>query len=233
MAKPLKIEQLKLQAVVAAGLAAGKNPQQIADDCTRKAKEPISNMAVRRYLELAGAEQATPVQKQTAVSRRTREKASSNAAELARISAREIDLIELQYRTTEALVKKFEWVLDLPELFDSRMNELADKLKTSDPGLDLEGLARWQIGFREDMRRNIVNVTSLNRELRENSKFIMVIREKAYEYTLYEEYLYLFMDVFRKAAPDAYEIATNQVAANPRMQRIVEQQNQLRGGETG
>ncbi|MGK9250845.1 hypothetical protein [Paenibacillus humicus] len=232
MAKPLKIEQLGLQHIVAAGLRNGKNPQQIAADCSKEAKEPVSNMAVRRYLEALesaeippatlGAEPVStiiPPEKKRQIVRQSAER-------MTRLVERDIDLIDLQFRTTQVLADRFEWLANLPDMFERRMIILRDELRE---GGDVTALDSWGIGFTLELRRNIGNMTALNRELRENARFMASLREKAFEFSLIQEYLSVFMDIFRAENPEAYEIAEQKIAANPRLQRIVEQQQQMRG----
>lgn len=233
MAKPLKIEQLRLQSVVAEGIRDGKNPQEIAADCTRAAKQPVSNMAVRRYLEaLESGAIATdePVSAPIPMERK-REVVRKDEQRVARLVDRDIDLIELQFQTTQALADRFEWISVLPDRFEDRMRELRDLLRQED--VDTATLDHWGLGFTLELRRNIGNMAALNRELRENSKFIATLREKAFEFNLIQEYLQLFMDIFQQASPEAYAIAEEKIASNPRMQRIVEQQQELRGYEAG
>ncbi|OXM17329.1 hypothetical protein [Paenibacillus herberti] len=235
MAKPLKIEQLGLQHIVAAGIKDGKNPQQIAAQCSKEAEEPISNMAVRRYLETLEVSKITPAQAAAApvstkvpVEQKQRI-VRKDPERVTKLIDRDIDLIELQFRTTQALADRFDWIADLPDMFERRMIMMRDMLK--DDGVDVSALDSWGIGFTLELRRNIGTMTALNRELRENARFMATLREKAFEFSLIQEYLSVFMDIFRQENAEAYEIAETKIAANPRLQRIVEQQQQMRGYE--
>lgn len=235
MAKPLKIAALGLEDIVTAGLLDGKNPQQIAEECSRKAKQNISNMAVRRYIEAmegsASVMTAPPIKtEQAKPPDKRRERAVKEVPErVHRLVERDIDLIELQYRTTAALADRFEWIANLPDTFDARMRQLHD-LVTAE-GTDTTTLDHWGLAFTLELRRNIGNMAVLNREIRQNGQFMATLREKAFEFNLIQEYLQIFMEVFREANAEAYEIAEARIASNPRMQRIVEQQQQMRGYE--
>lgn len=235
MAKPMKIEALGLQSIVAAGLLEGKNPQQIAEECSKAAKQPISNMAVRRYIEAmegSASVMMAPAKASAKPPDKRREQAVKSVPErVQRLVDRDIDLIELQYRTTAALAERFEWISSLPENFERRMQQLHDLLRQE--GTDTTTLDHWGLAFTLELRRNIGNMAVLNREIRENARFMASLREKAFEFNLIQEYLQLFMEIFREASPEAYEIAEQKIAANPRMQRIVEQQKELRGYEEG
>jgi hypothetical protein len=251
LAKPLKIVQLNLQAVVAAGINAGKNPQQIAEDCSAAANQKISHMAVVRYLEAtggkAGAIRAAKEAEKHRLAfdpKRPKRPASlevrrEQSHKVARILDRDIDLIELQYQTTQTLAGRFDWILDLPDIVEARFQQLADELRDGGVDLDYTAMSQWAAGFAEDIRRNVSTLATLNRELRENSKFIAELREKAFEFNLIQEYLFLFLDAFRRAEAEihgssaAFEWAEQHIAANPRMQRIVEQQRELRGYAEG
>lgn len=232
MAKPLKIAALGLENIVAAGINDGKNPQQIADDCTRAAGQPISNMAVRRFIEAmegSASVMAAPVKAEPAKRPdKRRERAVKEIPErVHRLVERDMDLINLQYQTTRALADRFEWIANLPDTFDARMKQLHD-LVTAE-GTDTTTLDHWGLAFTLELRRNIGNMAVLNREIRQNGQFMATLREKAFEFNLIQEYLHLFMEEFRKENAEAFEIAEQRVASNPRMQRIVEQQQQMRG----
>lgn len=214
MARQSKIEKFGLEKLVAEMLAAGKSSRQIAEACSKKAKESISHVAVNDYIKTIDQ-----VKKKDIIVK--------EPSRVERITNFDLDIIELQYRTTSVLLERFEFINKLPDMFEQRFAALQDKTDK-----DADYLETWKQGFVIELRRNIQNVTSLNRELRENSKFMADMRSKAFEFDLIQEYLYLFMEVFRKADLEAYETASAQIAANPRMQRIVEQQQQLRGGDT-
>jgi hypothetical protein len=98
-------------------------------------------------------------------------------------------------------------VLELPELLETRLGQLASDLRGKGKVIDTELHDRWSAGFVEDLRRNVTTVSMLNRELREKSKFIATLREKDFEFNLVQEYLLGFMEIFRRINPEAYEEA--------------------------
>jgi hypothetical protein len=214
MGRQSKIEKFGLENLIAEALAAGKSSRQIAELCSKKAKQAISHVAVNEYIKTIDL-----VKKKDIIVK--------EPSRVERITNFDLDIIELQYRTTSVLLERFEFINKLPDMFEQRFAALKEK-----PDKDTDYLEAWKQGFVIELRRNIQNITSLNRELRENSKFMADMRSKAFEFDLIQEYLYLFMEVFRKANLEAYENASAQIAANPRMQRIVEQQQQLRGGDS-
>lgn len=214
MGRQSKIEKFGLEKLIAEALAAGKSSRQIAELCSKKAKQAISHVAVNEYIKTIDL-----IKKKDVIVK--------EPSRVERITNFDLDIIELQYRTTSVLLERFEFINKLPDMFEQRFAALHEKTDK-----DADYLEAWKQGFVIELRRNIQNITSLNRELRENSKFMADMRSKAFEFDLIQEYLYLFMEVFRKADLEAYEVASAQIAANPRMQRIVEQQQQLRGGDS-
>lgn len=237
IAKPLKIEALGLQALVASGLKAGLNPQEIAERCTKKAGELISNMAVRRYIDSRGSAEQVMAEGSVATIELPKGKVEravkDSPKRVGRLVDSDIDLIELQYKTTKALADRFEWIAALPDNFERRMLQLHELLKQDD--IDTTHLDSWGLAFTLELRRNIGNMAALNREIRQNGQFMATLREKAFEFNLIQEYLMLFLEGFKKAEQEhhgssaAFEAAEQQIASNPRMQRIVEQQQQMRG----
>lgn len=237
IAKPLKIEALNLQDFVVSCLNQGLNPQEIAAKCSEEAGEPISNMAVRRFIEARGS--IIEVKAEAAVSAKELPKQQvekavrANPKRVARLVDRDIDLIELQYKTTKALADRFDWIAALPDNFERRMLQLHELLKQED--VDTTTLDSWGLAFTLELRRNIGNMAALNREIRQNGQFMASLREKAFEFNLIQEYLMLFLEGFKRAEQEhhgssvAFEAAEQQIASNPRMQRIVEQQQQMRG----
>lgn len=242
MARPNKIEQYELQHIVARCISQGITAsRQIATECTKEVrnrgiKEDISHSAVVRYISTMEGSASVMTAPPSKPPDKRRERAVKEVPErVQRLVDRDIDLIELQYQTTAALADRFEWISQLPDNFERRMTQLHDLLKQE--GTDTTTLDHWGLAFTLELRRNIGNMVVLNREIRQNSQFMASLREKAFEFNLIQEYLALFMDEFRKAEVDvhaastAYERAEQAIAANPRMQRIVEQQKEMRGYE--
>lgn len=227
MAKPLKIVQFKLQSVVARGLREGKNPQQIAEDCSKAAKQSISNMAVRRYIEEMESSVAVEPASKKIPMRQKREAVVADPLKVAQLVGRDIDMIELQFRTTQALAERFEYICALPDTFEERMKQLNATLK--EEGTDTTTLDHWGLGFTLELRRNIGNMAALNREIRQNLQFMATLKEKAFEFRLVEEFIELYTNIFKELSPEIHEVAIQKLAANPRLERIVEQQQQMRG----
>lgn len=221
MAKPSKIEALKLQADVARLVAEGKSARAIAPILSKKAKTKISHMAVDRYLKSLEAYReetgGEPEDKEAVMRRRP--------ALVEQAVERDLDVINLQYKLTSVLVDRFDSIVGAPDMFERRMDALVEHMKAN--GMDPDHLHNWRAAFLDDMRRNVIQITALNRELRENSKFLVDLREKAFTFNLVKEFMDNFMEIFQRKSPEAFDLAMAEVAANPRLQRIVEQQ--LRG----
>lgn len=220
MAKQSKIEKFECQEIVLAGMRADppKSVRKIADECSDWAGEKISHTAVSRYIDSIKEHERQG--KRTVV--------TEDKRRILKTVNQELDIIQLQYKTTERLLKRFEMVDNLPEYFSEQMEELTNRM-VEENGEDPDFLMNWSGKLEVELKRKIYEITALNRELRENSKFLAELREKAFEFSLVQEYLSLFMDIFKGVSPEAYEVAIRQIAANPRMQKLVDQQMQLRG----
>lgn len=217
MARISLIEKHRLQDVISVAVADGKSLREIARICSKKAKTKISHVAVDRYLKSLSE---------------AREEADSNESPTARrenvvnqVMERDLDIINLQYKMTKALVDRFDSIVGTPDMFERRMDALVAHLKAN--GEDPEHLQQWRTAFLDDMRRNVGHITSLNRELRENSKFLVDLREKAFTLNLTKEFIDQFTEIFQRASPEAFDRAMLEISANPRLMRLVELQ--LRG----
>lgn len=216
MAKKSKIEKYGCEEIVLAGIRSDppKFSRKIAEECSEWAGEKISHTAVARYIELLN--QTEQKQKKEVI--------QQDKHRVVKVVNQEFDIIQLQYKTMERLLKRFELVENLPEYFKEQMDDLTEKMITSDlVDFNYEYLEEWRDRFETELKRTIYEITSLNRELRENSKFLADLREKAFEFRLIQESLSIFMDIFQGASPQAYNEAVQKIAANPRMQKIVDQ----------
>jgi hypothetical protein len=224
MARQSKIEKFGCEEIVLAGIRTDplKSTREIAKECSEWAGTAISHTTVARFID-----SLNNVQQQ-----QKKEVVKQDQRRVLKQVNQEFDIIQMQYKTTERLLKRFELLDDLPEYFKGEIDELVNKIATTheDGGMvPLEYLEAWQDAFEKEMKRKVFEITALNRELRENSKFLADMRGKAFEFSLIQEYLSLFMDIFKEASPEAYKFAIRKIAANPRMQKIVEQQELLRG----
>lgn len=243
MARPNKIEQFELQHIVARCINDGITAsRQIAAECTKEVrnrgiKEDISHSAVVRYLSTmegsASVMTAPPPGASASSPDKRREQAVKAVPErVQRLVDRDIDLIELQYQTTSTLAQRFEWIANLPNTFDARMQQLHDLLKQE--GTDTATLDHWGLAFTLELRRNIGNMAVLNREIRQNSQFMASLREKAFEFNLIQEYLENALNEIRDVVgPEAFEQASERLVMNPRLQRIVDEIHKLGGGDVG
>lgn len=116
------------------------------------------------------------------------------------------------------LMKRFQFLDDLPDHFEERMQELEHQV-VQEGGANPLYLASWPQAMNAELRRKVYELTSLSKEIREHMKLMMDLRERVMKFDLTSEYLNLFMAHFREAA---YELAVGRVAANPRMVRAFE-----------
>lgn len=222
MARPSKIEMLGCQEIVINGYKNDLAEREIAKQCSEWAGEPISHNAVRRWYEVYNEEQQGHKKALILEDKRR----------ILKTVHQELDIIQLQLRTTETLLERFKLVDTLPDMFNDRIEKLIERL--TENGEEFKYVAyieKWQHEFEVELRRKIYEITALNRELRENSKFLAELRAKAFEFSLIQEYLAIFMDIFREESKDgAYERSVQRIASNPRMQQIVDQQRLISGG---
>lgn len=221
MARQSKIEKYGCEDIVAKGLQSDppKSTRQIADECSDSAGVKISHTAIARYIESYKGEEQ----------QKKKEVIKEDKRRIVKVVNQELDIIQLQYKTTERLLARFDLIDNLPEYFEEQMDDLIEKMLTADIDFEYDTLEKWRRNLENELKRKVYEITTLNRELRENMKFLADLREKAFEFSLIQEYLSLFMDIFKEASPQGYDAAIQKVAANPRMQKIVDQQMQIRG----
>lgn len=97
---------------------------------------------------------------------------------------------------------------DLPGIFRVEIDALIEKLQESGEDFNyvtyLEG---WQGKFENELRRKVGEIAILNREVRENMKFIVTLREKAFQFELVQRVYRIFMELFEEESKDgAYEL---------------------------
>lgn len=222
MAKPSKIETLGCQEIVWAGVRNGKTVRAIAEECSEWANEQVSHTAVAKYVKEKGtAEQAK--KKDAIVADRRR---------VIKTVHQEIDIIQTNLDATKRLIERFELVDDLPKLFRKEMDELIDKLMNDGEEFNyVSFIESWQNSFEVELRRKVVEIVSLNREVRENMKFLVSLREKAFQFELVQEYINIFMEIFQEESTDgAYDRSIIRISANPRMKQLIDQQKLYTGG---
>ncbi|MBP1907648.1 hypothetical protein J2Z32_004328 [Paenibacillus turicensis] len=173
MAKPSKIESLGCQEIVWSGVRANKTVRAIAEDCSEWANEKISHTAVAKFIKDKGTgEQAKKKDAFLADRRR-----------VVKTVHQEIDIIQTNLDATKRLIERFELVDDLPKLFRDEMDELVNKLMEDGEVFNyVSFIETWQMQFEIELRRKVNEITVLNREVRENMKFLTTLREKAFQF---------------------------------------------------
>lgn len=216
MAKPSKIETLGCQEIVWAGVRDEKPVRKIAEECSEWAGEKISHTAVAKYVKEKGsAEQAAK-----------KEVIKAHQRRILKTVNQELDIIQTNLDATKRLIERFELVDDLPNMFKEQMDELIDKLvgELETDFNHVKYLENWQLRFEDGLRRKVSEIAILNREVRENMKFLVNLREKAFQFELVSNFVDLFMDIFKEESKDgAYERAVIRIASNPRMKQLSDQ----------
>ena len=225
MARKSKIEEHKLESYINDLLFENDSisHMEIARLCSIEAKVDISNMAISRYMET----------KKTNNQSQRKKIVASDSRRVLKVVNQEIDIIQTNLDTTKRMIERFELVDDLPKLFREEMDELINKLTLGDSDFKYRDyIETWQASFEYELKRKVGEISILNREVRENMKFIVSLREKAFQFELVQEYIRLFMEIFEEESKDgAYERAVVRIASNPRMKQLAEQQKLYTGGD--
>jgi hypothetical protein len=215
-----KVEKHGCEHIVDAGIMDGKSLRDIAKECAEHSKAAFSHNNIMKYIELRH-DTKQQEKKEVIVQDRRR---------VLKLVNQELDIIQLQYDTTETLLNRFKLIDDLPDMFREQMlAAIAGMEKNEDTSDELIAFLRgWVTSVEKELKRKVYELTSLNRELRENSKFLAEIRAKAFSFSLVQEYLALFMQKFKDESTDgAFERTLQWISANPRMQQIVDQQRAI------
>ncbi|KEO81505.1 hypothetical protein [Tumebacillus flagellatus] len=215
MAQQSKIEKFGCEVIVANGLRADKSLRAIAEECSDWAGVKISHTAVQRYIEQ--------------LNQNKKQLVTADDRSLVNVVHQDFDIIQNSLKLAHALLRRFEYVDNLPEYFEERMQELEHQLVSE--GINAEYLNTWAQMVNAELRRKVLEITSLSKESREIMKFMVDLKERVFRFELMSEYLNLFMTIFQRYSPDAYEKAMQEVGSNPRMAQIVEQQRSINSGK--
>lgn len=208
MAKQPKIEKYGCQDIVANGLRRGRSLREIAVECSDWAGVSISHTAVKSYIDTLNEQKKEVVVK--------------DERALVNVVHQDFDIIQTTLKMAGRVMERFDYIDNLPEYIEERMQELEHQLR--DAGDNPEYLEEWHSEVSKEMKRKVYEIATLSKETREYLKLMADLRERVYQFDLMGEYLSLFMAIYQRHSPDAYEKAMQEVAANPRMAHIVEQQ---------
>ncbi|MCX7570395.1 hypothetical protein OS242_10515 [Tumebacillus sp. DT12] len=209
MARQSKIEQHGCQEIVAAGVRNGKSVRDIAEECSGWAGEKISHAAVQRYIDT--------------LNQNKREVIVSNERALVNVVQQDFDVIQTNLKMANRLMARFDLVDNLPDLFEERMQELEHRIVSGGDSLP-DYLGRWAGHMHQELKRKVYEMTALSKETREHMKLMVDLKERVYQFELMGEYLSLFMTIFQKHSPEAFEQSMQEVSGHPRMAQIIEQQ---------
>ncbi|MHA7963538.1 hypothetical protein ACX93W_05275 [Paenibacillus sp. CAU 1782] len=216
MAKQSKIEKFGCGDIVHKGIKAGKSVRQIAQECSDFAKEGISHTAVAKYIK-DQEDKEQLLKKEVIAMHKTRVLKTVN---------QEIDIIQTNLDVTKRMIERFEMIDDMPKTFKHYMDGMYEVIEKNGADTNfIEFFREWQSNFENELRRKVYEIATLNKEVRENMKFTVQLREKAFQFELVQEYIGLFMEIFQEESKDgAYERAVTRIATNPRMKQLVDQQ---------
>lgn len=217
---PSKIEKHGCQEIVAAGLRCNppKSYRAIATECSNWAGTKISHTAVQRYIE--------------ALKQKKKEVVVHDDRALVNVVHQDFDVIQTNLKLANLLLARLEYIDNLPDYIEEQMQELEHRLIDGGGGMP-EYMERWASGLHQELRRKVYELTALSKETREHMKLMVDLKERVFQFELMGEYLSLFMSIFQKYSPEAYDQAMQEVSGHPRMAQIVEQQRFYTNGKGG
>jgi hypothetical protein len=217
MARQGKIEKYQLEALVHK-LANQKEPlsrSDIAKECNRVLKEQgiddkVSPMAVQRFLEALPAKQAEVVKTDMRMIKTT--------------IRQNYNIIESQLRVSQKMYQQLDLLEDLPKLIQEQYERLMDVIEISEGPDIIYPIKEYFKAIKKSFAREVGILATINREVRENNKFLTQLQEKIYEFSIVQEFIKRFLEGFQAKAPEVFAVVIQDIAKDPYMQKLVEQQ---------
>ncbi len=226
MGRISKIEEHQLEDIISRmSLKDGLSSRDIASKVSEMVHDEISYKAIQRFLDAKKQQPAQQLKK--AVIKEDKRRVLKTVHQ-------EIDIIQTNLDATKRLIDRFALVDDLPTMYKEHMDELMDRLMSSGMAEKnyVSYLESWQGKFEHELRRKVGEIAILNREVRENMKFLVALREKAFQFELVSEFINLFMEIFKEESKDgAYDRSVIRIASNPRMKQLADQLKLFTGGD--
>lgn len=219
MARKNKIEQHGLEQFVYDLLAKDKDTPhvEIARLCSEKAGTSISNMAVKRFLE----KEPEPDPQMIRVIKEDKRR-------VVKVFNQHYQIIESQLEVSQRMFNQLAELDDFPDRLEKMHQRLVEVVeKNTDIPTVL--IYKYYDSIKDELCKHLNELALVNREVRENNKFLMQLQEKIYEYSLVQEFVKIFLDEFKQESPEAHQRVVAKLAANPKLRKIVEEQKHLRG----
>lgn len=217
LARKNKIEQYGLEQFVYDLLNKEVPHTEIAKLCTEQAGTSISNMAVKRFLEKEPEPDPEMIQVIKEDKRR-----------VVKAFNQHYQIIESQLEVSQRMFEQLRQLDEFPDQLEKMHQRLVELIEQK-TDIPIMVIHKHYDGIKDSLCKHLSELALINREVRENNKFLMQLQEKVYEYSLVQEFVSIFLDEFRQESPEAHQRVVAKLAANPKLRKIVEEQKRLRG----
>ena len=221
MARPAKIEQYNCVDIIREGLDQGKSTRQMADECSQRAGTSISHVAVARYIVTLQKKD-----KRQAVSVTLEDK-----RRVVRTIKQQYDIIQSQLDVSHRMYEQLETLDDFPQRLDDLHKKLEATLEATGGKVNFKLVESYYDSIKSELLNYLNELALINREVRENNKFLTALQEKIYDFSLVQEFIEIFMNEFEREDREAFARVMQRITANPRMAELVRAQRRCKGEE--
>lgn len=221
MARPNKIEQYDCVEIVRAGLNQGKSTRQLAEECSEKAGVSISHVAVARYIETL---EKRDKRQAVAVTMEDRRRVIRNIKQ-------QYDIIQSQLDVSHRMYEQLQTLDDFPSRLDDMHKKLEATIAATGRDINFKVISSYYDSIKSELANYLQELALINREVRENNKFLTQLQEKIYDFGLVQEFIEIFMSEFEREDSAAAARVLQKITANPRMAELVREQRRRKGEE--
>ncbi|PKM90313.1 MAG: hypothetical protein CVU87_02700 [Firmicutes bacterium HGW-Firmicutes-12] len=221
-----KIEKYSLEPLIAELRQKNKKIScvDIATKCSDNLKEQgikdkISAMAISRYFNRLPARQAAIIKQ--------------SKSRIVKTVTANYDIIQSQLKVSKKMFEQMDELEHLPELAEEYFKRIENILKDAESDEMVSLVDGYFKYVRKEFSKQLDDLATINKEVRSNNEFLTKLQEKIYEYGLIQEFIRRLLENIREeAGEEVYKAALQRIAKDPRMAKIVEQQNIYNGGNS-
>jgi len=206
--KPSKIEKYGLEEKVLALRYNDKNNvmsyNDIAKTISKKSGHKISTMAVKRFIDKH--EQSLKEKAPTVI--------KEDKRRITKSLNQTYDVIQSQLDISNRVLEKLDKYEDIEAVLE--------RVIQSAECYDSDKMDRWLRMAVNSLQNNIYSFTALTKEVRENNKFLADLQSKIYDFSILQEFVYLFIEEFKKKDPQLTLEILRELKTNKRIRRIIE-----------
>ena len=208
MARPSKIEQHGLQDKIIELRNNDKTYNEIVDIVIKEDNIKISEMAVKRFLDKHGE----------LVDEKAVEVIKEDKRRVAKSLNYTYDVIQSQLDMSNKVLEKLDGIQDIDGLID-KVTESAKSLMGH--GMNITSF-EFAAQIANQISDNILDFTRLTREVRENNKFLADLQSRIYDFSLFQEFVLLFIGKFKRESPELTLKVLKEIRKDPRMKMLIE-----------